>query len=69
MINNSGGELEFVLYVQAEGGSQVLAAGVLEAAIEVRAKERKRKEEREEREARKEGEKGSREKSERRGVE
>ena len=42
MTNNNGGQLEFVLYVQVEGGSRVLAAGVLEAAVEVRGRERER---------------------------
>ena len=70
MTNNNGGQLEFVLYVQVEGGSRVLAAGVLEAAVEVRGRERE--ERREGKEGGKKGErreKGSREKSERRGVE
>lgn len=34
--NNAQGQLEFVMYIRMAGGSQVLTAGVLEAAIEVR---------------------------------
>ena len=33
--NNAQGQLEFVMYIRMAGGSQVLTAGVLEAAIEV----------------------------------
>jgi len=32
--NNAQGQLEFVMYIRMAGGSQVLTAGVLEAAIE-----------------------------------
>ena len=44
MTDNIEGQLEFVLYVQMEGGSQVLSAGVLEAAMEVRGRKGERRE-------------------------
>ena len=44
LTDNNRGQLEFVLYVRMEGGSQVLAAGVLEAAMEVRGRKAERRE-------------------------
>ena len=44
MTDNNRGQLEFVLYVRMEGGSQVLPAGVLEAAVEVRGRKAERRE-------------------------